>query len=327
MNRRDALLTFAALGLHTAPFIARAQSEIRSVAVLSTDAADSQGIRKVKAFRAGLSEEGLVDGRDIRIEVQWASGRYERLPALAADFVNKKVAVIFAASLPSALAAKAATQTIPIVFVMGADPVKLGVVASLPRPGGNVTGISQLYGALGAKRLELLRELVPTANAFAVLSNPKNANAKEHASQVEAAARAVGISSEIFDASTDKEIDAAFAAVQRKGLRAMLVADDPFFNVQRRQIVALAARYALPVIHYARDFVALGGLISYGSDVNDNYRLAGGYVGKILKGANPAELPVVQPTRFELVVNLKTAKILGLAIPSSLLLRADEVIQ
>jgi putative ABC transport system substrate-binding protein len=274
-----------------------------------------------------LKETGFVEGQNVAIEFRWAEGQYDRLPKFAAEFVRRQVAVILAGSLPSALAAKDKTSTIPIVFVMGADPVKLGVVASLNRPGGNVTGISQYYGALGAKRLELLRELVPSASAVAIISNPKNANAEDHLNDVQAAARAIGQQTDVFRASSENEIDAAFAGLVRRGDGALLVADDPFFSVRRSQIVALAARHGVPTIYYAQYFAAVGGLMSYGSSAGDNYRLAGIYVGRILKGAKPADLPVIQPTRFELVINLKTAKELGLDVPPTLLALADEVIE
>jgi len=278
-------------------------------------------------FRQGLKETGYVEGQNVAIEFRWADGEYDRLPALAAELVRRQVAVIFAGALPSAIAAKRETPTIPIVFAMGADPVKLGVVASLNRPGGNVTGIGELYGALGTKRLELLRELAPSASAIAIISNPKNPNAEDHLSDVLAAARAIGQRIEVFRASSESEIDAAFADIVRRGNGALLVADDPLFNVQLDQIVALAARHALPAIYYRREFVAAGGLIGYGSSTRDGMRQAGIYIGRILKGEKPADLPVVQASKLELVINLKTAKALGLTIPETLLATADEVIQ
>ena len=302
------------------PLFARAQQPLPVVGFIGST---SPGIYRdfIASFRKGLDDAGVVEGRDLAIEFRWAEGRYERLPALAAEFVNRKVAVILAGSLPTALAAKSATSTIPIVFVMGADPVKLGVVASLSRPGGNITGISQLYGALGAKRVELLRELAPGVQAIAVLTNPKNQNAKDHLNDVQAAARAIGLRTEVFSATEAGEIDAAFAGFGRRGAGALLVADDPFFGLERRRIVSLAERHAVPTMYYAREFVQAGGLVSYGSSASDNYRKAGLYVGRILRGAKPAELPVLQPTKFELVLSLKTAKKLGLAISRDFLAR------
>jgi len=332
MNRRD-LITLIGGAAATFSLIwsrgARAQQPalpvIGVVGSTSQDTYVDGG--QLAAFRNGLNEAGFVEGQNVAIEFRWAEGQYDRLPEFAAELVSRRVAVILAGALPSAVAAKGETSTIPIVFVMGADPVKLGVVASLNRPGGNVTGISQYYGALGAKRLELLRELVPSASGIAIISNPKNPNAEDHLNDVQAAARAIGQQTDVFRASSENEIDTAFAGLVRRGDGALLVTDDPFFSVRRSQIVALAARHAVPTIYYARDFTAAGGLISYGSGAGDNYRLAGIYVGRILKGAKPADLPVIQPTRFELVINLKTAKALGLTVPLTLQASADEVIE
>jgi putative tryptophan/tyrosine transport system substrate-binding protein len=307
------------------PLVARAQQP--AMPVIGYLGGRSPNSDEFAGFRQGLNEAGFVESQNVEIEFRWTDGEYDRLPALAAELVRRQVTVIFAATLPSAIAAKRETPTIPIVFTMGADPVRLGVVASLNRPGGNVTGISVLYGALGTKRLELLRELAPSTSAIAIISNPKNPNAEDHLSDVQAAARAIGQRIDVFRASSESEIDAAFAAIVRRGNGALLVADDPLFSVQRHQIVASAARHALPAIYYAREFVAAGGLISYGSSSRDNNRQAGIYIGRILKGEKPADLPVVQPTKFELVINLKSAKALGLTIPETLLAIADEVIQ
>ena len=237
------------------------------------------------------------------------------------------MAVIFAGSLPAALAAKSATTTIPIVFVIGADPVKLGVVASLNQPGGNATGVTQFYGALGGKRLELIRELVPQASIIAVLTNPRNPNSEDHLADVRAAAQAMGQRLLVFPVSAASEIESAFASLVRQGANAVLVADDPFFSTRRDEIVAQAGSRAMPTIYYTREFAEAGGLISYGSNPIANYIQAAAYVARILKGTAPADLPVQQPTKFELVINLKTAKTLGLTVPLTLQAAADEVIE
>jgi ABC-type uncharacterized transport system substrate-binding protein len=326
MKRRELIALIGSAA--TWPLAAQAQQpKMPVIGFVGGTSPDAYVDAQFATFRNGLNETGFVDGQNVTIEFRWAEGQYDRLPKFAAELVSRPVAVILAGSLPSALAAKGKTSTIPIVFVIGADPVKLGVVASLNRPGGNVTGITQYFGALGAKRLELLRGLVPSASVIAIISNPKNANAEDHLNDVQAAARAIGQQTRVFRASSENDIDAAFADLVRQGNGALLVADDPFLSVRRGQIVALAARHAVPTIYYAREFPAAGGLMSYGSSAGDNYRLAGIYVGRILKGAKPADLPVMQPTRFELVINLKTAKALGLEIPVPLLATADEVIE
>ena len=322
-NKRRLLLA----ALAAAPWMARAQSALPLIAMLSADTADKAGTERVELFRQGLKEAGIVEGRDAELAFLWADGRYERLPAMAEALVRRKPAVVFAQALPAALALKKATRTVPIVFVMGADPVKQGIVASLQRPGGNLTGVCQLYGELGAKRVELLHELLPSLKTFVVLSNPSNANAKEHAANVEAAARKLGMSSTILHAGTEQQIDAAFDAATRAGARAMLVADDPFYNVRGGQIVEQAAKHALPVVHFGTSFVVRGGLISYGSKGQDNTRLATDYVARVFRGTNPADLPVLQPTKFELVINMKAANALGITMPPGLRLRADEVIE
>jgi putative ABC transport system substrate-binding protein len=322
-KKRRALLAAMA----AAPFGASAQKPLPVVGILTTNANDEVGLGNLTAFRRGLKEAGMAEGRDVALEVRWAEGRYERLPAMALELARRRVAVIFAGSLPAALAAKQHAADVPMVFVMGADPVKQGIVASLQQPGGNATGVCQMFGALGGKRLELLRELVPAAKVVAILSNPGNPNAKEHVREIEAAAQGVGTRIELFNASAEKEIDSAFAAASSRAIPALIVADDPLFSVQRQRIIGLAARYQLPAIHFSRDFVVRGGLASYASDTRDNTRLAGGYVARILRGTKPADLPVLQPTRFELVVNLKTARALRLTIPPALRLRADELIE
>jgi len=310
------------------PLAARAQQSgpMPLIGYVSSQSQEYDGPR-LAALRQSLSEAGYVEGASVAIEYRWAEGNYDRLAAQAAEFVRRRAAVIFAGSLPAALAAKAATATIPIVFVMGADPVKLGVVASLNQPGGNVTGVTQFYGALGGKRLELIRELVPAASIIAVLTNPKNPNSEDHLADVRAAAQAMGQRILVFPVSAESEIAPAFAGLLSQGADAVLVADDPFFSTRRDQIVAQAAGRARPAIYYTREFAEAGGLISYGSNPVDNYRRAGAYVARILKGAAPADLPIEQPTKFELAINLKTAKTLGLTVPLTLQAAADEVIE
>jgi putative tryptophan/tyrosine transport system substrate-binding protein len=280
---------------------------------------------QVAAFHQGLSETGYVEGQNLAIEYRWAEGRYDRLPALATDLVGHKLDVITALGPPSARAAKSATSTIPIVFVVGTDPVADGLVASLARPGGNLTGISILAVELIPKRLELLSELVPQARVFALLVNPNSVNT--WIGEVQQTARAKGAQLQILKASTESEIDAAFATPANLHADALVVGDDPFFTSRHEQLVALASRHAVPATYQFREFAAAGGLISYGSSLTAANRQVGIYAGKILKGAKPADLPVEQSTKLELVVNLKTAKALGLTVPQTILVRADEVIE
>lgn len=281
----------------------------------------------LRSFEQGLREAGYVEGRNLALEYRWAEGRYARLPAMAAELVERRVAAIFCAALPAAVAAKQASATIPMVFVMGADPAKQGIVASLARPGGNLTGVTQLFGALGGKRLQLLHEMVPAAATFVLLSNPRNPNAENQLDEVRVAARVMGKRVEVLRAGDAAEIDTAFAGVARLGAGAMLVADDAMFFFQRKQVIALAARHAVPVMHFERSFVTDGGLVSYSPSGRESWRLAAGYLGRILNGAKPGDLPVLQPTAFELVINLKTAKALGVTIAPTLLARADELIE
>ena len=279
------------------------------------------------AFREGLSDMGYVEGQNIAVEYRWADGNYDRLNAFAADLVGRKVDVIAAQSTLSAIAAKAATSSIPIVFTSGADPVTAGLIASLSRPGGNLTGVSFLTVELMAKRLELLSQLVPEARVIALLVNPKISAAELAIRDTQEAGRAKGVQLFVVQAATESEIDAAFASFAEPKPGALVVFTDPFFSTRRDQLVALAARHRLPAVYDSRIYVAVGGLISYGTELSSVYRLQGSYAGKILKGAAPADLPVQQPTKFELAINLTTAKALGLTVPLSLLAQADEVIE
>jgi len=328
MKRRDLIIALG--GALAWPLAARAQQKAMPVVgFLSTGNASPGPVAPlVAAFRQGLSETGYVEGQNVAIEYRWAEGHYDRLPALAADLVGRKVDVIVSTGgTPTALAAKNATSTIPIVFRAGADPVGAGLVASLAQPGGNLTGVSMLIDELTSKRLELLSELVPQAKVIALLVNPKNPATENVMRDVQEAARVKGLQLPILKANSESEIDAAFATLVQLQAGALVVAADPFLTSRREQLVALATRYAVPAIYAWREFGEAGGLISYGSSLTTAFRQLGNYAGKILKGAKPADLPVQQSTRFELVINLKTAKARGLTIPQSLLLRADEVIQ
>jgi ABC-type uncharacterized transport system substrate-binding protein len=279
------------------------------------------------ALRQGLQEAGLVEGRNVAIEPRWARGEYGRLPGLAADLVRQPAAVIVTQTLPAALAAKAATTTIPVVFVIGEDPVEVGLVHTLNRPGGNITGLSNFMNLLGAKRLELLAETVPNANALALLVNPNNPNAEPDARSLQAAAQALGRRIEVLKAGSDPELEVAFAAIAEQRLGALFVNIDSFFAAHAGQIVALAARHRVPASYPLRHFVAAGGLMSYDANFADAFRRAGVYAGRILKGEKAADLPVLQPTRFQLAINLNTGRALGLDIPAKLLALADEVIE
>jgi len=309
------------------PLAARAQQpKLPTVGYLYVASPEAHAGR-VEAFRKGLSEAGYVEGRDVAIEYRWAHNEPVRLPGLVADLVNRPVAVIAAADLPSALAAKVASTTIPIVFETAADPVQVGLVASLNRPDANVTGVTNTGGGLGAKRLGLLHELLPGAARFAALVNPNNpVLAEAWIEDTRAAAAAIGVQLEILRASTHREIDAAFTSAQKQ-IDALAVMGDNLFSTRRVQFATQAARHAVPTIYSNREYAEVGGLMSYGTNILDAYRQAGIYVGRILKGEKPANMPVLQPTKFEFVINLQTAKALDLTVPPTLLATADEVIE
>ncbi len=326
MRRREVLLLFGGTAAAW-PCTAHAQHATPVVGFLSS-VSPGPWTDLVAAFRKGLNETGFVEGQNVAIEYRWAEGRYDSLPALADDLVRRRVGVIVATGGgPAALAAKAATATIPVVFSGASDPVRLGLVGSMNRPGGNVTGIHLFVIGLEPKRLEMLRELVPSAGLIAVLLNPRNPEATTQLRAIEDAARAVSQPIQVLNASTDAEIDTAFADLVRERVGAVLVGADPFFNSRRGQLVGLAAHHRVPASYELREFAAAGGLMSYENNLSEAYRQVGVYAGRILKGERPAELPIVQPTEFELVINLKTAKALGLDIPPALLARAAEVIE
>jgi putative ABC transport system substrate-binding protein len=329
MRRREfcTFLGGAATASTVWPFAARAQQKAMPLIGYLGAGAPGPFARFVEAFRQGLSETGYVEGQNLTIDYRWSEGLFDRLPALAADLAGRKVDLIVADADNSARAAKNATSTIPIVFIAGDDPVRQGLVASLARPGGNLTGVSFLTAELHAKRFELLSDLVPQAKVIAVLSGPTISNNEQMVSAVQEAARAKGVQLLILKASTESEIDAAFAALVQRQAGALVIGPNPFLGSRREQIVALASYLSVPTIFGTRETAMAGGLISYGTPFTAVFRQVGIYTGKILKGANPADLPVVQPTTFELVINMKTAKALGLTIPPSILSRADEVIE
>ena len=326
MNRRELILLLGG-AMTAAPALRAQQKPVPLIGFLSSGTSGPRVAPFLAAFYQGLSEAGYVEGRDVAIEYRWAEGTYDRLPALAADLVGRKVNLIVAAAIPAARAAKNATSTTPIVFTAVSDPAGDGLVASLARPGGNLTGFSLLTADLTAKRLELLSELVPQAKLFALLVNPNNPNAEPTTRSAQEAARAKGVQLLILKAGDEAELEAAFASLVQLQVAALVVAGDPFLNPRIEELGALTSRPAVPAIFSQRELAASGSLISYGPSLTAQFRQAGTYAGRILNGAKPADLPVQQPTTFELVVNLKTAKALGLTVPPSILARADEVIE
>jgi putative ABC transport system substrate-binding protein len=310
------------------PLDARAQQPAMPVIGFLNANSPQSYARPFSAFLKGLGEAGYVDGRNVAIEYRWAEGRNDLLPAMAADLVNSQVAVIAATTTPAALAAKAATVTIPIVFETAADPVQFGLVTSLSRPGGNVTGVTQTNVEVASKRMEMLHDLVPTATLVALLVNPTNPSLAEPIKkEALSAARTLGLELHVLNASAERDFDVVFANLDQLRAGGLVIGADPYFTSRSEQLAALAVRHAVPAVYETREFVAAGGLMSYGSDIADSYRLAGNYTGRILKGDKPADLPVQEATKVELYINLKSAKTLGITVPLSLLGRADEVIE
>jgi putative ABC transport system substrate-binding protein len=324
VQRREFIVTLG--GAVAWPLAARAQQPVIPTIGFLNSASHGLFESRVRAFRQGLSEGGYVEGQNVRIEYRWADGYYEQFPALVAELVRLQVSLIVANTL-AAEAAKAVTTTIPIVFVTAIDPVESGLVSSLNRPGGNLTGISNLNVQLGAKRLELIRELAPTTSVIALLVNPANLAAQAEIKAIQAAARALAVQIHILYASTDRDFDSAFATLIHQGMSALVIATDPFFTSHSEQLAALTVRHAVPTIYQFREFAVAGGLMSYGGSSSDQYRQMGVYAARILKGEKPADLPVQQSSKVELIINLKTARALGITFPLTLLGRADEVIE
>jgi putative tryptophan/tyrosine transport system substrate-binding protein len=325
MRRRDLIAILGGLAAG-GPVAAHAQQPGMPVIGFLNTRAPGQDAHLLAAFRLGLKEAGYVEGQNVKVEYRFAEGRNDRLPEMAADLVRRQVAVI-AANGPAVVAAKAATTAIPIVFSVGLDPVASGLVASLNRPGGNLTGDTILFDEVGPKRLELMRELVPTATIVAVLINPAYPTAETQSRDLQAAARTLGLEIRVLHASTEHDLDTAFATLEQLRASALVIGNDSFFNSRSEQLAALVVRHAVPTIFQTREFAAAGGLVSYGGSIKDSYRQVGLYTGRILKGEKAADLPVQQTTKVELIVNLKTAKALSITVPLSLLGRADEVIE
>jgi putative ABC transport system substrate-binding protein len=326
-NKRRSFITLLG-GAVAWPLAARAQQSAMPVIGFLSSRSPGESAGVVAAFRQGLREIGFIEGRNLAIAFRWAEGRYDRLPALAAELVGLPVTLLFSAGgPPTAFAAKAATSTIPIVFSAVGDPVEIGLVPSLSRPSGNITGMAVFNAALAEKRIELMKELMPTVGVIGHLLNPSDQMSEIESKGALAAARALGIELRVFNASSENELDAAFAAVAKLSASALVVSGEPFFDSQRERIVALSSRHGVAGVYAWREYVLAGGLVSYGTDLPDSYRQAAIYAGRILKGEKPANLPVMQPTKFHLAVNLKTAKVLGLTVPPTLLARADEVIE
>jgi putative ABC transport system substrate-binding protein len=327
MRRRE-FIAFVGSTAVAWPLAARAEQSATPVIGFLNSASPQPFANYVSGFRVGLKQTGYVDGQNVTIEFRWAEGHYDRLPEMAADLVRHKVAVLVSTGgTPSVMAAKAATATIPIVFTTGSDPVRLGFVTSLNRPGGNVTGVNMFVAAMESKRLGLLRALIPGVQLIAVLLNPNRPDHAYELREVQEPAAAIGQQIHILLVRNASDFDAAFATAVQLRAGAMLIGSDPFFNSQRDKIVALAARYSIPAIYEQREYALAGGLMSYGTNFSDGYRQAGIYAGRILKGERPGDLPVVQSTKFEFVINLKTAKALGIEVPPNLSAEADEVIE
>jgi putative ABC transport system substrate-binding protein len=327
MERRE-FITFLGGAAAAWPLAVRAQQRAMSVIGFVSSRSSGESAVQVAAFREGLSEKGFAEGNNLAIAFRWAEGHYDRLPALCSELVHQGVAVLVTAGgPPSALAAKAATLTTPIIFILASDPIKFGLVASLNHPGSNATGVALFAVAVEPKKLEILHELVPKTTQIGVLVNPRNPNSQTITTELQTASAALGLQIHIVNAATIAEVGAAFTTLVQQDVGALVVAADPFFADQREALVTLAAQHALPAIYEWREFAAAGGLVSYGTIISDAYRQAGVYTGRILKGEKPVDLPVVQPTKFELVINRKTAKALGLEIPQPMLATADEVIE